>query len=54
MEDKEGTQHLCVCVQVCLCVCVCVCVVCVCDGEKGGDGWTDSMMEQFDRKCFFL
>ena len=36
---------------------VCVCkfeCVCVCDRERGGDGWTDSMMEQFDRKCFYL
>ena len=24
------------------------------DGERGGAGWTDSMMEQFDRKYFFL
>ena len=55
MEDKDGSQHLCVCVQVC---------VCVCerererererDGERGGDVRTDCMMEQFDRKCFFL
>jgi len=36
-----------------VCVCKFVCV-CVCDGERDGDGWTDSMMEQFDRKCFFL
>ena len=21
MEDKDGSQHLCVCVQVCVCVC---------------------------------
>ena len=33
-----------------VCVCKFVCV-CVCDGERGGDGWTDSMMEQFERKC---
>ena len=46
---------------------VCVCkFVCVCvrereierererDGERGGDVRTDCMMEQFDRKCFFL
>ena len=55
MEDKDGSQHLCVCVQVC---------VCVCerererererDGERGGDVRTDCMMEQFDRKCLFL
>ena len=37
----------------CVCVSVCVCV-CVCDGERGGDGFKDSMMEQFDRKCFYL
>ena len=24
------------------------------DGERGGDVRTDCMMEQFDRKCFFL
>ena len=47
MEDKEGVQQL----HVCVCVCVCVCVW---DGERVGDGWTDSMMEQFDRKFFFL
>ena len=47
MEDKEGAQQL--------CVCVCVCVrERERDGERGGDGWKDSMMEQFDRKCFYL
>ena len=34
-------------------MCVCMCVG-VWDGERVGDGWTDSMMEQFDRKFFFL
>ena len=44
---------------VCVCKFVCVCV-CVCerererDGERGGDVRTDCMMEQFDRKCFYL
>ena len=49
------SNYVCVCKfeSVCLCVCVCVCV-CVCDRERGGDGWTDSMMVQFDRNCFFL
>ena len=44
MEDKEGAQQL--------CVCVCVCVrerERERDGKRGGDGLTDSMMEQFDR-----
>ena len=51
MEDKDGAQPtMCVCK---LCVCVCVCL-CLCDGEQGGYGWTDSMMEQFDKKCFYL
>ena len=49
MEDNDGSQHLCVCV--CKFVCVCVCV---CDVERVGDGLKDSMMEQFDRKCFYL
>ena len=58
-KDKQGEQQLCVCawvcVSVCVCVCLCVCVcVCVWDGARGGDGWTDSMMDQCDRKCFFL
>ena len=49
MEDKDGAQPtMCVCK---LCVCVCLCL---CDGEQGGDGWTDRMMEQFDKKCFYL
>ena len=51
MEDKEGTQQLCVFVSLCVCVSVCMCVW---DGERGGDGWTDSMMEQCEKKCFFL
>ena len=38
---------------VCVCKFECVCV-CVCDRERGGDGWTDSMMVQVDRNCFFL
>ena len=49
MEDNEDVQQLCVCVSLCVCVCLCMC-----DGKRGGDGSTDSMMEQFDRKCFFL
>ena len=36
---KQGEQQLCVCER---------------DGARGGDGWTDSMMEKFNRKCFFL
>ena len=40
---------MCVCVSLCVCVCVCVC-----DVERVGDGLKDSMMEQFDRKCFYL
>ena len=59
MEDKDGSQHLCVCVCKFVCVCVCVCVrererERERDGERGGDVRTDCMMEQFDRKCFFL
>ena len=49
MEDKEGAQQLSVCVSL-MCVCVCVCVWM----GKRWDGRTDSMMEQFDWKCFFL
>ena len=50
------SNYLCVCkfVYVCVCVCVCVCVSVWLRWEKTWDGWTDSMMEQFDRKCFFL
>ena len=55
MEDKDGSQHLCVCVCKFVCVCVCVCErERERDGERGGDVRTDCMMEQFDRKCFFL
>ena len=43
------SNYVCVCEFVYVCVCVCVW-----DGERGGDGWTDSMMEQFEKKCFFL
>ena len=49
---RVRSNYLCVCKFVYMCVCVCVCL---CDWwEKTWDGWTDSMMEQFDRKCFFL
>ena len=51
MEDKQGEQQLCVCVSLCVCVCVRERER---DGERSGDGWTISMMEQFDRKFFFL
>ena len=51
MEDKQGEQQLCVCVSLCVCVCVRERER---DGERSGDGWTISMMEQFDRKSFFL
>ena len=51
MEDKEGAQQLYVCVSLCVCVCVCVCVW---DGERGGDGGTDCIIEQFDKKYFCL
>ena len=47
---RVRSNYVCVC-KFFMCVCVCVCLW---DGERGGDGWTDSMMEQFDRKCFFL
>ena len=49
MEDKQDEQQLCVCVSLCVCVCERER-----DGERHGHEWTDSMMEQFDRKCFFL
>ena len=41
---------MCVCVSLCVCVCVCVRErERERDGKRGGDGLTDSMMEQFDR-----
>ena len=46
-----------VCVCKCLYVCVCVCVrerERERGWERGGDGWTDSIMDQFDRKYFYM
>ena len=52
-KDNRGKQELSVRACVCVCVSVCVCV-CVFEGTSGGNEWADSMMEQFNRKCFPL